>query len=257
MSLDGRSVLQEGDSNVPHHHGMSLGFRVNGLSFWGEYEGSGWQRSGREIDRRVGRDARGRFFAEVGHTVYWVPAEEGLPRVNDAWLVEDRRIRFLVDESTGEVAVGWQSAFTVGELAEGTNVEIEVAEGEGWVLGLTPEFRQVVVTPSKVQTNAVPLLPGAGGLGGWVSLAGEIEGRPLTLTTYSETRKGEAPQWTHAPEQPAWLSVRPEPPSRSNTLGPGERLDLRFLVTAHLRRMTPKELAARLADWLGELRRDE
>jgi len=247
-SLDGRSVLQEGASGAPERHGMCLGFQVDDLSFWREEEGCGWQRSGPEVERRVGRDDRGRLTAEFNHAVYWMPAETLMLRVDEAWLIEDRRLRFLVEEGTGEVAVEWESAFRVGEAAAGAMVGMQ--KGEGLGLQLAPEFERIVLESSAVETNAGAALRASDGAACWVSLAGEVEGRPLTLTVYADSQDSEALRWTFLPGSPAHLIVRPNPASWPKRFQPGDRFGLRFLATAHPRRMTSEALRTRQTDWL-------
>jgi hypothetical protein len=245
-SLEGAVVVTEGTADRPDRRGLGLGFQVQDLSFWNEEEDSGWQRSGRDVSRRVGRDPQGRSVANVDHSVYWVPSADGLPRAEDAWLTEERRLRFVMSAAMREMAVDWESVFTVGDLPGGAAIRFPSNAGLG--LQLAPEFQHVVVSYAVGETDAT-----AGGVAAnWVSLAGDLDGRPVTLTVSGGWDRNPGLSWDATSEPPAYLAVRPNPATWPRQFRSGDRFRLRFLVTIHARRMTAEALTARESAWRAE-----
>jgi hypothetical protein len=248
-SIEGINVLEDTTTDHPFVRGLGLGFDINGVSF--SQEGSGWQKSGPEITRRVQRDAHGRPVAELSHTVFWVPARSTPAMRESAWLIEERRLRFVIDEPARETAVDWHSDFEVGPAAD--QVTLSAPAGSGLTLRLIPDFRprhppRTEMPESDTAERDTEKVSPAG----WSAMTADIAGRRLTVTCFDDP----------APPAQSGFRVQTEPftmITASHGLDdqpwvgrPGDRFRLQALVTVLTREVTGPMLDERRGQWLKQ-----
>lgn len=247
-SIEGINVLEDTTSEAPYIRGLSLGFEINGVSF--SQDGDGWQRGGPEITRTIYRDPQGRPVAELSHRVYWVPTRTSPATRESAWLIEDRRLRFGVDEFARETSVEWQSELEVGPAAE--QVTVAAPTGSGLTLRLIPAFR-----PGSSHEIA--------GLGGeteqehtqgdrfeeWSAMTAHIAGRELTVTCFDHPAPLATPGYRMQTDPFTMMSTAHGPESQPWLGRPGDRFRVRVLVTVRTGEVTSQALTERRERWLN------
>jgi hypothetical protein len=248
-SIEGINVLEDTTTDDPFVRGLGLGFDINGISF--SQDGAGWQKSGPEITRRVQRNAHGRPVAELSHTVFWVPTRATPAMRESAWLIEERRLRFVIDEPARETAVEWHSDFEVGPAAD--HVTVSAPAGSGLTLRLIPDFRPrhpprtEMPESDAAERETEKVSPAL-----WSAMSADIAGRPLTVTCFDNP----------APPAQAGFRVQTDPFSMitaSHGLDgqpwvgrPGDRFRLQALVTVLTREVTSQILDERRDQWLKQ-----
>ena len=112
----GENILRDSPFDHKHHHGLMFGIKVNGVNFWEETPGCGYQKPVGSPRIEIGRSADGRPQARFEQRYDWV-AEKDISVENAehaALLIEYRTLTMTLDESIGEVAIHWSSRFFVG-----------------------------------------------------------------------------------------------------------------------------------------------
>jgi hypothetical protein len=247
-SVEGINVLQDTTTDTPFVRGLGLGFEVNGLLF--SQSGSGIQKSGPELTRRVQRDARGRAVAEIEHLVYWVPTAQTPASPDSAWLVEQRRLQFVVDESARETAVRWHSDFEVGPAVE--SARLVAPSGSGLTARLLPDFAPFGSAQVDGLNGRAGEGPAGEGVRSWCALQARVAGRPLTVALFGESVPAVEGAF-HAQSEPfALLWARPGWAEQPWVGRPGDRCSFRALVVVQTREATDTSLQQRAELWLHE-----
>lgn len=249
-SIEGINVIQDAAVEAPERRGLSLGLELNGVDF--SQGGDGWQKSGAEITRRIHRDASGRPVAELSHSVFWVPTQATPAGRETAWLIEERHLRFVVDELARETALHWRSEFEVGPAVD--TVVVRTPVGKGLTLRLIPDFQPrrspaaagPPTGPVEVnQEEAPPVTPRF-----WSAMTAQIAGRILTTVCFDAPPSLDRPSIRvltepvtlvaadHGLESPPWIGR------------PGDRLQIQALITVLSHDATDEDLDERRRLWL-------
>jgi hypothetical protein len=246
-SIEGINVLEDTTSETPYIRGLSLGFEVNGVSF--SQDGDGWQRSGPEITRTIYRDPQGRPVAELSHTVYWVPTRTSPATRESAWLIEDRRLRFGVDEFTRETSVEWQSELEVGPAAD--QVTVAAPTGSGLTLRLIPAFRPRS-SPEIASLSGETEQEHAQGdrFEEWSAMTAHIAGRELTVTCFDHPAPPATSQYRMQTDPFTMMSTAHGLESQPWLGWPGDRFRVRVLVTVRTGEVTGQALTERRERWI-------
>jgi hypothetical protein len=247
-SLSGVNVLLDGPSDHLHHHGLMYAVKVNGVNFWEEAAGSGYQLSGPEISRRVTRDRAGRPVAELAHQVFWVPTNDVTDRASSAWMIEDRSLVFTIDAAAREVSVEWKSSFTIGPAIEEATVGGAAYNGLG--LRLTPAFdhtagRRNGSAGSYTQEATWDVTQAS-----WASTTQTINNHPITVSIFHNPTNTAEPRFFSMLNPFAYLSATQGLDTRPIVYRRGQKFALHYLVTVHARDLSAEETAARHGAWL-------
>jgi hypothetical protein len=219
---------------------VGLSMELNGVGFGVEGEGRGWQRVGPEMERRVGQAGQGRYMAQLEHGVFW-RLGEGVGREDESLLVEERRIRFMIEARRREVVMEWVSEFRVGGLE--SEVALGMGEGEGFRVQLVPGFSGVELKESggRVWERG----DGGGrssGEGEWLVVKGEMEGRTLSLCFFGGVGKAGRLVWDAEGDRGLRLCLRPGEGGMPGRLVLGDRLTLKYWVVLRLGELTADEV---------------
>jgi hypothetical protein len=247
-SIEGINVLEDTTTDAPFVRGLGLGFEVNGNSF--SQQGGGLQKSGPEITRGVHRDAHGCPVAEVSHTVFWVPTQATPARREAAWLIEERRLRFVIDESGRETAVEWHSDFEVGQATE--DVTVTASEEGGLTLRLIPDFRPWdLPEPADPESEAAEGDRAEASPALWSTMSAHIAGRRLTVALFDDTRPSSQPVIRAQTDPFTMISAAQGLDSGPWVGRPGDRFRVRALITVLSGEPTATRLEARRERWLN------
>jgi hypothetical protein len=245
-TLRGDNVLRDAPHDHLHHHALMYGIKVNGVNFWEEISGSGVQRVVRTADPVLSKNPSGLPQAVLVQDLVWVPAVDAfLPLTNAPSLLNEvRTLTLTIDEKAGEVAVQWQSRFTVG-----TKTNTVVLTGSNYH-GLGMRFLQeldgvaVHISPagkpdlsnSRQDVTAFP----------WEAVVFNSPGKPATIAMFG------APD--NARGNPHFFAMRTGFPYLSATQGldqeplvyrAGDKFELNYIVTLYPEVKTPEALSER------------
>jgi type 1 glutamine amidotransferase len=247
----GENVLRDSPLDHKHHHGLMFAMKVNGINFWEEAPGCGYQKHvpGSERFSTVPGDAPQR--ATISHRLHWVAGPDAA--LSDtgraALLIEDRTLTVMVDESTGESAVRWHSAFQVGPRA--AEVELGGANYHGlgmrfredldplasfWIVGTQPDLSG---TRQDVRT------------GSWAAVTFKTPGKPATVAIFGSPGNPGGEAHFFSMRRPfAYLSATPGLDTKPLRYKAGERFTFDYLVTVYPVIKSPEFLAKRAETWL-------
>jgi len=241
LSLQGDGLLYGATPETPHTRGLSLAFTVNGTSFSEVETNAGWQRPGAELSRRILRDAQDRAVAEIEHRVYWLPSKESPANADAALLIEDRLLRFTVDEGASELALEWDSRCTPGPSWDA--VFLTATPGQGLALRLALEFSE--------SGTAVPTHPGTAP-STWMSRRARFGNHWVVVSLFDDP-DGSAPTRFDTLLQPHPILVSSGGLTETpQLLRAGEVFRVHGLLTVHTHSVTLEALAERRAQWLQD-----
>jgi hypothetical protein len=186
--LGGENVLRDSPFDHKHHHGLMFAIKVNGVNFWEETPGCGYEKPVGPPRLEIGRSREGHPQASLHHRLDWVAGADAKPETAEsaALLIEDRTLTVTLDESMGEVALHWLSRFKVGRSAPavelgGTNYH-----------GLGIRFRQdldplathlIAGNHPDVAGTKLDVSPGA-----WGAVTFDVPSKPATVAIFASPR---------------------------------------------------------------------
>jgi hypothetical protein len=251
-SLSGVEVLLDAPPDHLHHHGLMYGVVVNGVNFWEEMPGSGYELPGPEISRRVTRDRDGNPIAELAHQVFWVPTKEATDPAAAAWMIEERTLAISVNSPAREVSVEWRSTFSVGPAVEEARLTGTAYHGFG--LRLARAFDRTAVRHNGAGAAYTPeaawdITPAA-----WSSATQSLDGNPITVSMFDDPANAREPRFFSMLNPFAYISATQGLDGAPVVIRRGEKFSLGYLVTVHARGLTEEAAAKRYDTWLQAIR---
>jgi len=158
--------------------------KVNGVNFWEETPGRGYEKPVGPPRLEIGRSRDGHPQTLLHHRLDWVAgADATLENAESAaLLIEDRTLTVTLDESMGEVALHWFSQFKVGRSVP----EVELSGTNYHGLGI--RFRQDL---DPLATHLIagnqPDLSGTKqsvSPGTWGAVTVDVPGKPATVAIF-------------------------------------------------------------------------
>ena len=189
----GINVLRDQPSDHPHHHGLMLGFEVDGVNFWEEGPSSGHQ-----LHRGIKPHTNG--FIE---TIDWIG-----PNQKEVLLMEERRIN--VEASHDSVTfVSWESTLT---LAPGkSRITLSGSEYHGLGMRFVSSLDRIgtFVCASADLNDSVPIKrDGKVPLqASWCSYMGEVNSKPVTVAMLDHPGNIRSVTWFTMSHPFAYLSA--------------------------------------------------
>jgi hypothetical protein len=251
-ALNGVNVLRDAPPDHLHHHGLMYAIKVNGTNFWEESKTGGYQRPGRDLLRKVGRDRSGRPTAEFSHTIRWVTPDNAtlLDPTPAALLVEKRAIRVTVDESAGEVALEWRGDFTVGPASPKVTLGGAIYHGLG--LRLPQEFDKVGLHQNSEGLPYTVEQKGDVTAARWACVSGTVGGRGLMVALFSHPSDKGDPRFFSMLDGFAYLSATQGLDTAPIEYSAGDQFSLRYLLTIYPVKKSKEFLAQRYLRWAAE-----
>ena len=139
-AIGGKNVLRDAPHDHLHHHALMYGITVNGVNFWEETAGSGVQRVIHTVPPEAGETSKGLPMVSLRQEIMWLPAQSAFLPVSNApaLLLENRTLRLVANEFSGEVLWEWNSSFEVPPSV--TNVVLTGAAYHGLGMRFAPEL---------------------------------------------------------------------------------------------------------------------
>jgi len=247
-TANGFNVLRDAPHDHLHHHGLMYGIKVNGVNFWEETEGCGVQKVVRTEDPVV--DTAGpRPRATLRQILHWLPPQDAFLHDTSraALLIEERSLKLEVAESSGEVALQWKSAFTVG-----TRTNLVVLSGANYH-GLGMRFLQELDPLAQhVNAGGAPNLDGRQDVSvhPWGSVSFNRPEHPATLVLFGHPSnpRGHAAFFTML-KPFAYLSATQLLDKEPLLYRAGERWEINYLVTLSHGMLPSSAIQARSQQW--------
>ena len=251
-SLRGKNVTIDSPPDHLHHHGLMYAITVNGINFWEEQTDPGVQKPVGFLARELHSAERGASTASFEQLIHWVAGtDRAKPDTGSvALLIEKRRLTVAIDESVGEVAVRWQSAFEVGPGSEQVRLSGPVYHGLG--MRLPAAFDRVA---RRMNSAGLPYLPTGGNEAtpsDWSAMTQSVGCQPLTVAMFGRPSNAGPSVFFSMLNTFAYLSATQALDQHPLVYQAGDRFQLDYLVTVSDRTQTAEELAERHARWLNQ-----
>lgn len=229
-TLSGKNLLRDAPHDHLHHHALMYGITVNGVNFWEETAGSGVQRVLRTSAPKTTETITGLPRVSLQQEIMWLAAQHAfLPASNaPALLLETRELRVVANETSGEVALEWNSVFRVP--ASGTNVVLTGATYHGLGMRFAEDLDSAA---EHFFPEGEPDLSGTKqdvSAHSWMGIRFKTAA-PTTLALIGLPDNG-APQTTFfSMARPfAYLSATQGLNAAPKTFKPGEKFEVRYLI---------------------------
>jgi hypothetical protein len=249
-TLKGVNILRDSPPDHFHHHGLMYAIRVNGINFWEETPGNGVQRVVQTWPPVAGKSPAGLPEAKLAQTIHWVaPKDAFLPETTQAaLLIEQRVLTVVIDEARHEVALHWQSQFTVG-----TN-QVELSGANYFGLGMRFRAEYDALAEHLNAGGKPDLSNGKQDVSqhAWGSVAFAAPARLASVVLYGHPKnaRGEASYFTM--EKPfAYLAATQGLEKEALTYAAGEKFALNYLVAVYPEIKTAEALSERGKQWLA------
>lgn len=230
--------------------------RVNGVNFWEETQGCGHEKSVGKATSEISTTRDGQPRAVLRHRIHWV-AEPSATIANTedaALLIEDRTLSVTLDESSGEVALRWHSAFWVGNVARDVTLTGSNYNGLGlrFLKALDPLASHLI-------GGTQPDLSGSKqnvSVANWGAVTFNVPGKPATLAVFgSPWNPGGEAHFFSMKSPFAYLAATQgldQKPLRYHT---GNTFTLDYLITVYPEIKSADFLAKRGERWLARVGR--
>jgi len=249
-SLKGLNLLRDAPHDHLHHHALMYGIRVNGLNFWEETSGCGIQRPAQTAKPELSVGADGLPRATLRQTIHWVAPEDAfLPDASRvALLIEERTLTLAVHESEQEVALRWNSEFTVGNKTN--QVTLTGANYHGLGLRFPQELDPLA---AHLNAGGKPDLSNNRqdvSAHRWGAVAFDAPGKPATLIVYGNpgNARGDATYFTMRTPF-AYLSATQALDREPLSYRTGERFQLSYLIVVAAKLLPAAAIQRRGEAW--------
>jgi hypothetical protein len=243
-TLRGENVLRDAPADHLHHHGLMYAVQVNGVNFWEENIEPGFQRSDKPLKSPL-RLPHARFT----QMIHWAASTNG--PVTEALLVESRSLSLTINEADDEVALTWESNFSVGPASR--KIKLHGTDYNGLGLRLPQSFDHV----AEFQNSEHAAYTAADSrnviAGKWSSVTGAIDGGELTVALFGDPGAKCGNHFFTLSDPFAYLSVTQALNKQPLEYAPGEKFQLRYLVLVFSRPKGSEFLNQRYERWKKRL----
>lgn len=226
---DGRNVVREAPADHKHHHGLMFAIKVNGVNFWEETQGCGYQRHGgfsRQTDQLL------------EERVDWEGPDGG------TLMTETRRLELLSADGQDCTLLSWHALLQAPASAAATlGGNHYHGLGMRFVASMDKEAR--FIHPSGAEGESVRgterLTPG-----GWCAVTGPVEGKPVTVAMFCEHPKT---LWFTMNAPFAYMSATLNLHREPLTIPAGQSMALRFGVAVWDGEVAAEEIQGAMRTW--------
>jgi hypothetical protein len=248
-TLKGNNLLRDAPYDHLHHHGLMFAIKANGVNFWEETPGCGFQKPIQTANWLESRTADGLPQFTLRQLNHWVaPRDLALPDTSGAAiLIEHRTLTVTVNEAQQEVALRWKSAFETGP---GTNrVTLTGANYHGLGVRFQKELDSFA---RHLNAGGAPDLDNRQDVSRhkWGSVSFDRPGHPATLVVFGHPGNARGEAWFFTMRAPfAYLAATQNLDQEPIVYARGDKFELNYLVTAYPDVRSPAALRARAQSW--------
>ncbi|MBI5385216.1 MAG: PmoA family protein [Verrucomicrobia bacterium] len=245
----GRNIFRDAPFDHLHHHALMYAVKANGVNFWEEVAGCGFQKPIETSNWTEGKSANGQPQFTLKQRLHWLaPQDADLSDTTQvAILVERRTLTLTVNEAQQEVALHWKSEFEVGPKTN--QVTLTGANYHG--LGM--RFLQPLDPFAKhLNSGGAPDLSGNKqdvSQHPWASVS---FGQSATLVLFGHPANARGDSWFFTMRTPfAYLSATQNLDKEPLVYRAGEKFQVNYLVTLYPGPKSPEAINQRGQQWAG------
>jgi len=248
-TLKGYNLLRDAPFDHLHHHALMYGIRVNGVNFWEETPGCGFQKPVETTPWVQSRNAVGLPQFTLRQTVHWLaPDDAALPDTSQAaLLVEHRTLILTVNAVQQEVALQWKAAFEVGSKTN--QVTLTGANYHGLGMRFLQELDPLV---KHLNAGGAPELNGRQDVSRhpWGSVSFDQPLYPTTLVLLGHPSNARGNAWFFTMRAPfAYLSATQHLDQEPLIYRRGEKFELNYLVALYSELKSPEVITQCAQQW--------
>jgi len=195
----GVNVLRDQVADHLHHHGLMLGWSVNGINFWEETAGCGYQ-----VPAPATGKASGTLFgsqSRLFHESRWLDAAKAAKELTEERLIETHSV-----PKCEAVLTTWTSVLSVPAGREAAKISGRHFDGLGMrfvqSMDNNGEFVYADGQPGPIFRGDERLTEGA-----WCAYRSAVEGKPVTVAMFDDPANPRPATWFTMKEHFAYLSA--------------------------------------------------
>jgi hypothetical protein len=249
-SPSGRNIFRDAPFDHLHHHSLMYAIKANGVNFWEETPGCGFQKPVETSSWTERKSAEGLPQFVLRQRLHWLaPADVNrADTIDAAILIERRTLTVTVNEAQRETALHWKSEFEVGPKTN--QVTLTGANYHG--LGM--RFLQPLDSFAKhLNSGGAPDLSGNKqdvSQHRWASVSFDPPGQPVTLVLFGHPGNARGDSWFFTMRTPfAYLSATQNLDQEPLVYRRGETFQLNYLVTLCPELKPAAAIDARAGKW--------
>ena len=240
----GVNILLDSPADHVHHRGLMLALGIDGIDFWGETEGCGYQK---HVSLQSPRTVKNNLTQAVTFTeaLDWVRPD------SDKTLVKEKRVITAGRTDKGNATlVTWRSLFTLAEGVDAVKFDgrhyfglgmrfIRAMDATGTFLN-ADDAKAVVYRGDEKLTNSR-----------WCAYTVSIEGKPVTVAMFDAPKNPRHPALWFMMKKPfAYISATLGLHKETLDLKQGDKLNLRYAVVLWDAEVKPEKIEATYKQWL-------
>jgi hypothetical protein len=248
-TLSGRNLLRDAPFDHLHHHGLMYAIKANGVNFWEETPGCGFQKAVETSKWAEDKTADGQPQFSLTQTLHWLaPADADLPDSSRAAiLIERRTLTLTVNEAQHEVALHWKGEFEVGPKTN--QVTLTGANYHGLGMRFLKELDPLA---RHLNAAGVPDLNGKQDVSKhkWGSVFFDQPGQAATLVLFGHPTNARGDSWLFTMRAPfAYLSATQNLEKDPLVYRAGDKWQVNYLVTLYPELKSTAAINARGDTW--------
>lgn len=249
FTTTGRNVLRDAPFDHLHHHGLMYAIKANGVNFWEEVAGAGYQKPVATSKWMESKTTDGLPQFTLTQTLHWLaPADAELSdTAKAAILIEHRTLTVTLNEAQKEVALQWKGEFEVG--AKSNVVTLTGANYHGFGMRFLKEFDPIA---RHLNSGGAPDLNGKQDVSKhkWGSVSFDQPGQPATLVLFGHPTNARGDAWFFTMRTPfAYLSATQNLDQEPLVYRAGEKFQVNYLVTLYPELKSADAINARSQAW--------
>ncbi len=229
----GVNFLLDAPSDHLHHHALMYAVAVDGVNFWEETPGSGYQVHDKLDNVRV-YSRGGATYAEFGEKVRWMPSRDGPSSV-----LENRQVRVCRIPSVNATIVTWRSAL-------GAPQDVTLSGSHYFGLGLRfvrsmdgSEFFNADGKEGTVFRGEERLVQS-----NWCAYMAAVDGKPVTVAMFGHPANPRPTTWFTMAKPFAYLSATLNLHAEPLVVHAGKTFGVQYAVAAWDGKVGPEQIDA-------------
>lgn len=240
----GVNVLRDQVADHLHHHGLMLAWSVNGVNFWEESSGCGYQSPGSPAYGVRSEQTGARY--RLSHESRWLDAEK-----TNTMLTEQRLLTTRLTSKSRAAVTTWTSVFSVPSGQDSLRISGRHFDGLGMrfveSMDSAAEFVYSTGQPGPVFRGEERLTEAD-----WCACRAVADGKPVTVAMFNDPANPRPATWFTMSQPFAYLSATMRLHETPIQLQPGRDMTLRFGIALWDGHPADSDIETIYRDWLRE-----
>lgn len=248
-TVTGQNILRDAPYDHLHHHGLMYAIKANGVNFWEEVAGCGFEKPVETSPWVEGKSRDGQPQFVLKQTLHWLaPADADLPDTAPAAiLIERRTLTVTVNPARKEVALQWKGEFAVGPKTN--QVTLTGANYHGLGMRFPKDLDPLA---KHLNAGGPPDLNGRQDVSQhkWGSISFAPPNQPLTMVLFGHPTNARGNAWFFTMRTPfAYLSATQNLDQEPLVYRTGQPFQVNYLVTLYPELTSPEAINTRGQAW--------